>query len=112
MTPLKKVALVFYREIRFWLDLGYLVLLLLCLMSLPLPQEIIDQRGEGTNKNVLFLKEKKEKRVYQGIVSLWKKIRVFYEMRLDYLCVCKTELKSRNFLGVNGGGGHQSPNKF
>jgi len=40
------------------------------------------------------------------------KIRAFYKMRIDYLCDCKTELKSRNCLGGNGGGGHQSPNKF
>ncbi|XP_018479298.1 LOW QUALITY PROTEIN: uncharacterized protein LOC108850227 [Raphanus sativus] len=32
-------------------------------------------------------------------------------MRFDYLCVCKTELKSRKFLGGDDGGGHQSLNK-
>ncbi|XP_019097652.1 PREDICTED: LOW QUALITY PROTEIN: uncharacterized protein LOC109131307 [Camelina sativa] len=61
----------------------------------------MDQREEtAIEKRNVYIKETN---------IFGKKIRVFYKMRFDYLCFCKTELKSRNFMGGNGGGGHQSP---
>ncbi|CAH8272156.1 unnamed protein product [Arabidopsis lyrata] len=74
----------------------------------------MDQKEERTKKKFFFFKGKERETCIsrKRKKSPWKKIRVFYKMRIDYLCDCKTELKSRNFLGGNGGGGHQSPNKF